>query len=186
MTNGTSQLVLTLCGFPVAVGIQVNTGATGDIRGPTTEHSMAVVGPVVVVPALNTTRFVFFVKTILRMIHRYKILFKNNRLTSSLLRPIHMGVCARLTCTVRVDCREISVTLARSMLLFLHCSKASNQVRFLTSRRMVWLLTWNRSVWKLGSSVLSEKRTQICNLSVIQWVAIEIFVFFFYLHNADK
>lgn len=67
-----------------------------------------------------------------------------------------MGVRARLTLTVREDCRKVSATLARSMSFLLHCSKASNQVRFLTSRRKVWLLTWKGSVETWGSSTLSE------------------------------
>lgn len=62
-----------------------------------------------------------------------------------------MGVRARLTYTLRVDCRRVSATLARSMLLFRHCSKASNQVRFLMSRTVL-LLTETVSEELCGSS----------------------------------
>lgn len=78
-------------------------------------------------------------------------------LTSSLKRPIHMGVCALLTCTEKTDCRKASGTLARSMLLLIHCSKASSQVRFLASSRMVRLLTSKGSVGTWATSSLSEK-----------------------------
>lgn len=54
MTDSASQLFLTLCGFPEAVSVKVDTRATGVIRGPATEHSVAVVSPTVVDPILNT------------------------------------------------------------------------------------------------------------------------------------
>ena len=54
VADGSSQLLLTLCGFPEAVGVQVDTRAGGDIRRPAAEYSVAVVGPAVVDPFLNT------------------------------------------------------------------------------------------------------------------------------------
>ncbi|TNN74519.1 hypothetical protein EYF80_015299 [Liparis tanakae] len=78
-----------------------------------------------------------------------------------------MGLRARLTCTVRVACRKVSATLARSMLLLLHCSRASNHVRFLSSSRMVWLLTEKLSVGMWGSSSLSEKSKPCDRQSIV-------------------
>lgn len=56
---------------------------------------------------------------------------------------------------------KVSATLAKLMFLLMHCSKASNHVRFWTSRRNVWLLTVKGSVGTEGSSTLSETR-QTC------------------------
>lgn len=69
-----------------------------------------------------------------------------------------MGVRARLTLTVRTDCWKVSTILARSMSLLVHCSRASNQVMFLTSRRKVWLPMLKASSEMLGSSILSVIR----------------------------
>lgn len=69
-----------------------------------------------------------------------------------------MGVRARLTFTVKTDCWKVWTILARSILLLLHCSRASNQVMFLTSRRKVWLLTLKGCSEMLGSSILSVIR----------------------------
>lgn len=51
----TSKLLFTLCGFPEAICVEVDTGATGDIRRPATEHSVTVVSPAVVDPILKTS-----------------------------------------------------------------------------------------------------------------------------------
>lgn len=54
VADGTSQLLLTLSGFPEAICVQVDTRATGDIRRPAAEYSVAVVSPAVVGPLLST------------------------------------------------------------------------------------------------------------------------------------
>jgi len=54
VADGASQLLLTLCGFPEAVGVQVDARAAGDVRRPAAEHGVTVVGPAVVDPVLCT------------------------------------------------------------------------------------------------------------------------------------
>lgn len=153
VADSTSQHLLALCGFPEAVDVQVDAGATGDVRGPAAKYGVTVVRPAVVDPVLHTQIFQEVPGGGLRV--GAKAGPSPAALTSSLKRPIHMGLRALLTYTVRVACRKVSATLARSMLFFLHCSKASNQVRFLSSSRMVWLLTVKLSFGTWGSTGLS-------------------------------
>lgn len=136
MADGSAQLLLTLGGFPKAVDVEVDTGAAGVLRRPAAEYGVAVISPAVVDP---------FLKVKLNTLHADKVTDPNQQqapsLTSSLKSPIHMGVFARLTFTVRTDWMKVSATLANSMSRLMHCSKASNQVRFWWSSRNVWLLT---------------------------------------------
>lgn len=53
VADGSSQLLLTLRGLPEAVGVKVDTRATGVIRRPATEHCVTVISPAVVDPFLN-------------------------------------------------------------------------------------------------------------------------------------
>lgn len=53
-----SQLLLTLHGFPEAVGVNVNTRSTGRIRRPATKNSVTVVCPSVVCAILNRNRLI--------------------------------------------------------------------------------------------------------------------------------
>lgn len=54
VADGTSQLRITLSGFPESIGVQVDTRATGDIRRPAAEDGVTVVSPPVVDPVLST------------------------------------------------------------------------------------------------------------------------------------
>lgn len=64
VADSASQLFLTLGGFPEAIGVQVDTWASGDIGGPATEYSVTVVGPAVVDPILTTRRKKHFEKNL--------------------------------------------------------------------------------------------------------------------------
>lgn len=151
VADGSSQLLLTLRSFPKAVSVKVDARATGVLWRPATEYGVAVVSPAVVDP---------FLKVKINTLHAAKVSDPNQMraasLTSSLKSPIHMGVFARLTFTVRTDCMKVSATLASSMPRLRHCSMASNQVRFWRNSRNVWSLTVKGSGEMYGSSTLSE------------------------------
>lgn len=53
VADGSSQLLLTLRGLPEAVGVKVDTRATGVIQRPAAEYGVAVISPAVVDPFLN-------------------------------------------------------------------------------------------------------------------------------------
>lgn len=53
MADGSTQLLLTLRGFPKAVCVEVDAGATGVLRRPAAEYGVAVISPAVVDPFLK-------------------------------------------------------------------------------------------------------------------------------------
>lgn len=109
VTNG-STLLLTLRGLPEAISVKVDARAARALRRPATEDSVAVIGPAVVDPFLNAKLTVSHLVKVSQLNQ-----MKRQTLTSSLKSPIHMGVRARLTATVRTDCMKVSATLAKSM-----------------------------------------------------------------------